>query len=540
MGTWSLQYDALNRLAAASDNQSGTPNTNYCWSYDDFGNRTAQAGSNQPFTNAVGASTCQPASGATFNNAWAHYTVDGTLNTPNNGKNQLTATPAGNLSYDAAGDVTFDGAHQYLYDAEGRICASAPASAPGNPQLPATGYLYDVDGTRVAKGTITTWSCDPIAAGFQTTSDYILGPGGEQVTEMGMGGTTNGATTSGLTWQHTNVYAAGTLIATYDNDGLHFYLNDPLGTRRAQTDYTGVLEQTCASLPFGDGLNCSGGNLNAPTEHHFTGKERDTESGNDYFKYRYYASSMGRWLSPDPSLLTHADLENPQSLNLYNYVGNRPLTLTDLDGLCWKGFQWACDLGQAIRNYATGYGFQTDNGVALHPNKRSQKKIQSEREKSYRKETRFVPDPDDDRPQLTALVKGVAQQTGWIPDVCSGGTFTYAGKEVSSGGAHAFQGVIVEHDSESGTSSSLLTEVGGGEEAVGGGGVIQPISGGGANEAIAFGGVGGDVGAAEASGGAFLSPGSIGGYGEVGAGGRVVGGGAYVNVSTMANCARKR
>ena len=33
---------------------------------------------------------------------------------------------------------------------------------------------------------------------------------------------------------------------------------------------------------------------------HFTGKERDTESGNDYFSARYYASSMGRFMSPDP------------------------------------------------------------------------------------------------------------------------------------------------------------------------------------------------------------------------------------------------
>ena len=30
-----------------------------------------------------------------------------------------------------------------------------------------------------------------------------------------------------------------------------------------------------------------------------TGKERDTESGNDYFGARYYASAMGRFLSPD-------------------------------------------------------------------------------------------------------------------------------------------------------------------------------------------------------------------------------------------------
>ena len=38
---------------------------------------------------------------------------------------------------------------------------------------------------------------------------------------------------------------------------LHFYLNDLLGTRRAQTDYAGVLEQTCQSLPFG-GVKDSG------------------------------------------------------------------------------------------------------------------------------------------------------------------------------------------------------------------------------------------------------------------------------------------
>ncbi|MGD0831907.1 MAG: RHS repeat-associated core domain-containing protein [Terracidiphilus sp.] len=30
----------------------------------------------------------------------------------------------------------------------------------------------------------------------------------------------------------------------------------------------------------------------------FTGKERDTESGNDHFKARYYSSTMGRFLSP--------------------------------------------------------------------------------------------------------------------------------------------------------------------------------------------------------------------------------------------------
>ena len=31
----------------------------------------------------------------------------------------------------------------------------------------------------------------------------------------------------------------------------------------------------------------------------YTGKERDTESGNDYFDARYYSSNLGRFMSPD-------------------------------------------------------------------------------------------------------------------------------------------------------------------------------------------------------------------------------------------------
>lgn len=65
----------------------------------------------------------------------------------------------------------------------------------------------------------------------------------------------------------------------------------------------------------------------------FTGKERDAESGLDYFGARYYASTMGRFSSPDPSGLAYADPANPQSLNLYSYAQNNPLTNIDPTGL---------------------------------------------------------------------------------------------------------------------------------------------------------------------------------------------------------------
>jgi RHS repeat-associated protein len=64
--------------------------------------------------------------------------------------------------------------------------------------------------------------------------------------------------------------------------------------------------------------------------HLFTGKERDAESGNDYFEARYYGSSMGRFMSPDPM---GGHPEDPQTLNKYSYVANNPLIRTDPTGL---------------------------------------------------------------------------------------------------------------------------------------------------------------------------------------------------------------
>ena len=93
-----------------------------------------------------------------------------------------------------------------------------------------TGY-YDANGQRVAKGIISSWSCDPTANGFSFTSNCVLGPSGEQLTELDLD--SNGT----MTWQHTNVFASRSAHGDLTNAGLHFHLNDWLGTRRAQTDY---------------------------------------------------------------------------------------------------------------------------------------------------------------------------------------------------------------------------------------------------------------------------------------------------------------
>lgn len=67
--------------------------------------------------------------------------------------------------------------------------------------------------------------------------------------------------------------------------------------------------------------------------HKFTGKERDTETGLDYFGARYYGSNIGRWVSPDPVNVTEDRLLNPaNTLNKYVYGGDNPLKYVDPDG----------------------------------------------------------------------------------------------------------------------------------------------------------------------------------------------------------------
>ena len=88
-----------------------------------------------------------------------------------------------------------------------------------------------------------------------------------------------------------------------------------------------------------------------------TGKERDTESGNDYFEARYYASSMGRFMSPDSGVDQHP--EDPQSWNLYGYVRNNPLTGTDPTG------EFTCDKTVSATQCANAHASDDKAGAAL-------------------------------------------------------------------------------------------------------------------------------------------------------------------------------
>ncbi|HQZ15390.1 MAG TPA: RHS repeat-associated core domain-containing protein [Vicinamibacteria bacterium] len=119
---------------------------------------------------------------------------------------------------------------------------------------------------------------------------------------------------------------------------VEYYHLDALGTVRAVTEGSGTVLERHDYLPFGEELCPSGGTYvvcgTAPVgqSKRFTGKERDTETGLDYFGARYYGAKTGRFTTIDPVFTWQENLEDPQRWNRYAYGRNNPLKYADPDG----------------------------------------------------------------------------------------------------------------------------------------------------------------------------------------------------------------
>ncbi len=147
----------------------------------------------------------------------------------------------------------------------------------------------------------------------------------------------------------TYVYdARGMLAAEYStappgDTGTTYLLTDHLGSTRLVTTASGSPLHRFDYGAFGEELSNLGlGNRNLMASYSlssvptvkFTGKERDVETGLDYFGARYFSGAQGRFTSVDPSMLSTV-LANPQSWNRYTYALNNPLRYVDPNGELW-------------------------------------------------------------------------------------------------------------------------------------------------------------------------------------------------------------
>jgi RHS repeat-associated protein len=126
------------------------------------------------------------------------------------------------------------------------------------------------------------------------------------------------------------IFFGGKRIARRDSSSnIEYYFADQIGSARVVTNASGTILEDCDYFPYG-GSGCSPSSIN---NYLFTGKERDSESGLDNFGARYYSSQYGRFMRPDPILITKDRIVDPQEWNMYAYVRNNPLNLTDPTGL---------------------------------------------------------------------------------------------------------------------------------------------------------------------------------------------------------------
>jgi RHS repeat-associated protein len=213
-------------------------------------------------------------------------------------------------SYDAAGNLLNDGVHSYTFDAENKISKVDNVAA----------YTYDGEGQRVRK-----------LVGENLR--FVYGIGGQEIAEFD-------GSTGALKKEY--IYGASGLLATIEptainSNGTRYATSDTLGSPRVVTDSGATIISRHDFMPFGEELGAGIGGRTTGMGYSaadglrqkFTSKERDNETGLDYFAARYYASTQGRFTSPD----SFGGLQlNPQTFNLYAYVKNNPLKYVDPSG----------------------------------------------------------------------------------------------------------------------------------------------------------------------------------------------------------------
>ncbi|HEX8737372.1 MAG TPA: RHS repeat-associated core domain-containing protein [Pyrinomonadaceae bacterium] len=270
-------YDSLNRIKQAVETIPGQTGWKQTFKYDRYGNRNFDYG-----TNPQAPETTSPSLQATL----PKVINPEVLTTNNRFKSDQDNDGINDYLYDAAGNTTKDASgRSFAYDAENKQIEVKDASN----QIIGT-YFYDGDGRRVRK-----------IAGNEVTLFFYD--------------------------------ASGKLVAEYANQissspQANYLTADHLGSSRINTDKNGDVTARHDYQPFGEEIGrASYGADNIKKK--FTGYERDIETDLDFAQARMYANRLGRFTTVDPIALTKDRLYSPQTINLYAYSKNCPLSFID-------------------------------------------------------------------------------------------------------------------------------------------------------------------------------------------------------------------
>jgi len=342
----SYAYDAVDRLTKITD----TNNKNTSYSYDAAGNLLSRTLPNSVATN---------------------YSYDGLDRLTRLKDAKGTTVVADNqYSYNSAGEIIQNidqsGVHAYGYDAVDRlISASYPAT--GN-----EAYAYDAVGNRASSHRSAGYGYQPYNRLTSTnTASYLYDNNGNLTSKSGGTGTTqfqwdfenrltqvvtpsagsasykydalgrriqrapSNSASANFTYDGQDVVrdknSDGTTVDYLNGPGVdnkiwqkgatqYFFTQDHLGSTTALTDSRGALVERETYDAYG---NTSGSSI---TRYGYTGRERDSLTGLQYNRARFYDPQLGRFISEDPIGLAGG-------INSFIYVKNSPVNAIDPLGL---------------------------------------------------------------------------------------------------------------------------------------------------------------------------------------------------------------
>jgi RHS repeat-associated protein len=208
-------------------------------------------------------------------------------------------------------------------------------------ELTNPGYVYDANGNLTGLPSGLTLSYN--AANFTSSvtpsggSAISMAYSGVDQTERVRAGSTSFA--YDLTGLSQRADASGTVYELRDNagqllserspTGTSYVIFDALGSTIGLTDSSGNLSATWAYDPWG---NVSSKTGSASTPFLFQGAYLDASTGLYKMGARFYDPTLGRWTQPDP---VRGEPTSPETLNLYAFVGDNPVNLTDRSGYFW-------------------------------------------------------------------------------------------------------------------------------------------------------------------------------------------------------------
>jgi RHS repeat-associated protein len=242
---------------------------------------------------------------------WKTVTTDGTAqNRQRNLQNQVTTIdpPATLPGYDANGNTTQDDRGQaFVYDAWNRL---VQVTAGSNTVV----YAYDALGRRLR----TTVNGTPATDLYYSSAWQVL----EE--------RQNGGTTAQYVWSPVYVDA----LVERDAGGLRLYVQQDANYNvTAVVNRAGAVQKRYLYDPYGQvtvldaGWNVRSGGSQYSWVYLHQGGRFDAVAGLYNFRRRDYSPTLGRWLQQDPVVYGSGDAD------LYRYVANAPVQLTDPSGL---------------------------------------------------------------------------------------------------------------------------------------------------------------------------------------------------------------